>query len=167
VNVTTAAYDPRQHPPELRASDAQREDVATVVRRALDDGRLQLSELDERLGAVYAARTHGELGRVIADLVALPAPRVPAPPPPPAVPVRQGRVSERKILPAALLCFLLGPFGAHRFYAGKTGSGVAMLVLTLSIIGVVVTGIWALVDLIVLIVGAFRDGDGRKLRDWT
>jgi hypothetical protein len=169
VNVTTAAYDPRQHPPELRASDAQREDVAIVVRQALDDGRLQLSELDERLGAVYAARTHGELGRAIADLVPPPAQLAPRPAQlaVPSAPPRPGLVSERKILPAALLCFLLGPFGAHRFYAGKTGSGVAMLVLTLSIIGVVVTGIWALVDLIVLIVGAFRDGDGRKLRDWT
>ena len=29
--------------------------------------------------------------------------------------------SEKRILPALLLCFFLGIFGAHRFYAGKTG----------------------------------------------
>lgn len=164
--MTMAAYDPREHPAALRVSDAQREAVANAVRGALDDGRLQLTELDERLGAVFAARTHGDLSVVVNDI--LPPPARPTPPPavryaaePPST------VSDRKILPAFLLCFLLGPFGAHRFYAGKTGTGVAMLVLTLSIIGVVVTGVWALVDLIVLIVGAFRDGGGRRMRDWT
>jgi hypothetical protein len=170
--METGGYDPRDHAAELRASDAQREVVAAVVRGALDDGRLQLDELDDRLGAVYQAKTHGELAAVIGDIV--PPPVRYRPPvrgaPPPAVRYQAAPpagVSDRKILPAFLLCFLLGPFGAHRFYAGKTGSGVAMLVLTLSIIGVVVTGIWALVDLIVLIVGAFRDGGGRRMRDWT
>jgi len=164
--VTTGGYDPREHPPELRASDAQREAVANVVRSALDDGRLQFDELDERLGAVYTARTHGELAGTIDDIV--PAPVRYVPPPAvrhPAWP--RPDVSERKLLPAVLLCFLVGIFGTHRFYAGKTGSGVAMLVLTLTFVGVVVTGIWALVDLIVLIVGGFRDGDGRRMIDWT
>lgn len=159
-------YDPRDHPPHLRATDAQREAVVDMVRRAIDDGRLQLDELDERLGAAYSARTHGELGTVIQDIVphrprqAWPAPRPASPPPSPTT-------SERKVLPAFLLCLFLGVFGTHRFYAGKNGSGVAMLVLTLSMVGVVVTGIWALVDLIVLALGSFRDGDGKFLRDWT
>lgn len=160
------AYDPRQHPPELRASDAQRDAVAAQVRGALDDGRLHLDEFDGRLGAVYAARTHGELATVIDDILPVPARYAP----PPAVRYSgapsHGQ-SDRKLLPATLLCFLIGVFGAHRFYAGKTGTGVVMLVLTLTFVGVVVTGIWALVDLIVLIVGGFRDGDGRRMTDWT
>lgn len=166
--MTIGAYDPRDHPPELRAADAQREAIAGVVRSALDDGRLHLDELDDRLGAVYSARTHGELAAVISDIS--PAPVRYARPQPPAVPYQAqppAGVSDRKLLPATLLCFFIGLFGAHRFYAGKTGSGVAMLVLSLSLVGLVVTGIWALVDLIVLIVGGFRDGDGRRMTDWT
>ncbi len=159
-----APYDPRDHPPQLRANDAEREVVATLVRSALDDGRIQLDELDGRLGAVYAAKTHGELGVVIDDIVPR-APRSVAPRA--AAPVVVPGQSERFILPAFLLCFFLGPFGAHRFYAGRVGSGVAMLILTLTIVGVVVTGIWALVDLIILAVGAFRDGNGTQMRRWT
>lgn len=165
VPPSVAPYDPRDHAPQLRATDEEREAVARLIRSALDDGRLQLDELDDRLGAVYAAKTHGELGTVIDDIV----PRRPHPamaPEPVAYPP-DPHASERTILPAFILCFFLGMFGAHRFYAGKVGSGVAMLVLTLTLFGIVVTGIWALVDLIVLAIGAFRDGRGAPMRRWT
>ncbi len=69
--------------------------------------------------------------------------------------------SEKRILPAFLLCFCLGVFGAHRFYAGKVGTGVLMI-LTLGGLG-----IWALVDLIMIVVGAFTDADGEKITEWT
>lgn len=56
---------------------------------------------------------------------------------------------RKRSLPIAyLLWFVLGAFGAHRFYFGKIGSGVAMLlivVLTLGF-GAIISGIWALVD---------------------
>ena len=39
--------------------------------------------------------------------------------------------SDRLILPAFLMAFFVGALGVHRFYVGKTGSGIAMLVLTL------------------------------------
>lgn len=64
--------DPRQ----LRASDSDRERVAEVLRAAASDGRLDLHELDERLGRVYSARTYGELEPLTRDLplvVATPA----------------------------------------------------------------------------------------------
>jgi hypothetical protein len=35
--------------------------------------------------------------------------------------------SEKRVLPAALLCFFLGVFGAHRFYVGKIGTGFLQL----------------------------------------
>ena len=48
-----------------------------------------------------------------------------------------------------LLCWFLGIFGAHRFYAGKIGTGICMLLLTCSIFGIFITGIWALIDFII------------------
>lgn len=56
-----------QHP-ELRASDADRERVALVLRDALESGRLSVHEFDERLVAVYEARTHAELAPITRDL---------------------------------------------------------------------------------------------------
>ena len=70
-------------------------------------------------------------------------------------------MSERRILPAFLLCFFLGVFGAHRFYAGKIGTGVLEL-LTFGGLG-----IWWLVDMILILTGSFRDGDGQKITEWT
>lgn len=65
---------------------------------------------------------------------------------------------------AALLALFLGGLGIHRFYVGKVGSGVAMLVLSLTFIGIVVTWPWAIIDFIVILCGGFRDVHGRKLR---
>jgi hypothetical protein len=55
--------------PELRASDADREHHAEVLRKAAGEGRLTMDELDERLNTVYESRTHSELQRLIADVV--------------------------------------------------------------------------------------------------
>jgi hypothetical protein len=59
--------------PELRASDADREQVVERLRRAAGDGQLSVSELDDRLDATYSARTRSELDRLIADLQPDPA----------------------------------------------------------------------------------------------
>jgi Domain of unknown function (DUF1707) len=53
---------------EQRVSDQDREQVSEVLRVAAGDGRLSLEELDERLEACFAARTYGDLARVVADL---------------------------------------------------------------------------------------------------
>jgi len=47
-----------------------------------------------------------------------------------------------------LLLWFFGLLGAHRFYAGKTGSAVLMLILTCTVFGILITSIWWLVDLI-------------------
>ena len=57
---------------DLRASDADREQHAELLREHAAQGRLTVDELEERLDRVYAARTRGELAPVVADL---PAPR--------------------------------------------------------------------------------------------
>jgi hypothetical protein len=55
-------------PPAIRASDAEREQVAARLRTAGEEGRLDVSELEERLERAYAARTHEELDALTADL---------------------------------------------------------------------------------------------------
>ena len=54
--------------PDLRASDADRERAAETLRRAGGAGQLDVDELGDRLDAVYAARTRGELERLLDDL---------------------------------------------------------------------------------------------------
>src|SRR4051794_33810690 len=80
-----ASSSPSAPSPALRASDADRERVAAALRRHHVDGRLDTDELQERLGACYAARTLGELEPLLADLpgAGRPAARARGPPPPP------------------------------------------------------------------------------------
>lgn len=60
-------------------------------------------------------------------------------------------------LTTLLLCFFLGGLGVHSFYTKKTGIGIVQL-LTLG-----GCGIWALIDLIMIITDSFRDGNGNAL----
>lgn len=66
------------HPAELRASDADRERVAEVLRDALAEGRLDMAEFEERLETTYQARTYADLAPITRDL---PAPGVTPPHP--------------------------------------------------------------------------------------
>ncbi len=74
---------------------------------------------------------------------------------------------NQKWVTTLLLCIFIGTFGAHRFYVGKTNTAVAMLLITLLLgwlgIGVLITAIWALVDLIQIICGNFTDINGQKI----
>lgn len=72
-----------RRPPGLRASDADRERIANDLREHYADGRLTMEEFDERIDAVYKAKTFGELAPLTADL--------PAPPPDPAVQKAEAR----------------------------------------------------------------------------
>jgi hypothetical protein len=58
----------------LRIGDADRERVADRLRQAAGEGRLSPEELEERLGAAFAARTAGELEPLVADLPPEPEP---------------------------------------------------------------------------------------------
>ncbi len=59
----------------LRASDADREQIAERLRKATAEGRLLAEELEDRLGAVFSARTYGELDAQVADLPGAVQPR--------------------------------------------------------------------------------------------
>ena len=67
-------------------------------------------------------------------------------------------VSEKSFVAAILLCFFLGTLGVHRFYVGKIGTGILML-LTLGAFG-----IWTLVDFILIVTSSFRDGNGLLIK---
>lgn len=58
--------------PDLRASDAERGATADLLRRHHAEGRLDTTELEERIERCYAAKTLGELDGLTADL---PGPR--------------------------------------------------------------------------------------------
>jgi len=67
-------------------------------------------------------------------------------------------MSPFKMVPAALLCFFLGGLGAHRFYTGKVGTALLMI-LTLGGLG-----IWVLIDFVMILTGGFKDKEGRDLQ---
>lgn len=62
--------------------------------------------------------------------------------------------SDKNFIATLLFSLLLGNFGVHRFYVGKIGTGILML-LTFGGLG-----IWWLIDLIMVACGAFRDKQG-------
>ena len=68
--------------------------------------------------------------------------------------------SPKSRLTTILLAAVLGVFGAHRFYVGKTQSAIAML-LTLGGLG-----LWYVYDLIMIAAGSFRDSEGRLVTNW-
>ena len=68
------------------------------------------------------------------------------------------QVSDKGFVPTLLLCFFLGPFGVHRFYVGKVGTGILQL-FTLGGLG-----IWVLVDFIIIATGSFRDKQGLVIK---
>lgn len=102
------------------------------------------------------------------------APMSPPPPPPAAAPASypafaNGKpsvdemgnpVSPKSRLAAAILAWFLGFLGIHRFYVGKVGTGVLMI-LTLGGLGV-----WLLIDFVMILVGSFKDKEGRRLNNW-
>jgi TM2 domain-containing membrane protein YozV len=73
-------------------------------------------------------------------------------------------VSDRNRVVAALLAFFLGPLGAHRFYLGRTGSGIAMLLLTCTMVGLLVTAPLALVETVRYLLMSDRDFARRYAR---
>jgi TM2 domain-containing membrane protein YozV len=68
--------------------------------------------------------------------------------------------SDKSRLVTLILAGLLGPFGAHRFYTGRTKSGILMAATLGGL------GIWYLYDVIVVATGGFYDVEGRLVANW-
>lgn len=77
-----------------------------------------------------------------------------------SLPSRPSEQSELSRGVTLALAALLGPFGAHRFYVGKNGTGALMLVTLGG------AGIWYLYDLVTILGGSFRDATGRLVTRW-
>lgn len=60
-------------------------------------------------------------------------------------------------LTTLLLSIFLGGLGIHRFYVGRTGSGIAQLLTGGG------CGVWAIVDIIMIATGSFTDANGYPL----
>lgn len=67
-------------------------------------------------------------------------------------------MSDRNFVVTLLLCFFLGGLGVHRFYAGKIGTGILMLITLGGF------GIWTLIDFIIICVGKFTDSEGKYIK---
>jgi TM2 domain-containing membrane protein YozV len=81
-----------------------------------------------------------------------------------AGPARAPLDDDRNKYIAALIAFFLGPFGIHRFYLGRTGSGIAMVILSCTIVGFLVTVPWGFIDMIRYLIMSDREFAERYAR---
>ena len=130
-----------------------------------DDGRRYSFKPDD-----WAHRGEPAIGMIVdfetADNRALSIFPVPGTSPPPAVaPSAAAPVyDDRDKIVAALLAFFIGWLGIHRFYLGRTGSGIAMLLISCTFFGLILTLPWAFIDMIRYLVMSDREFAERYAR---
>ncbi|HEX8573757.1 MAG TPA: TM2 domain-containing protein [Allosphingosinicella sp.] len=128
-----------------------------------DDGRRYSFKPDD-----WAARGEPAVGMLVdfetAASRALSIFPVPGTSPPPAVIAPEPVSDDRNKYVAAVIAFLVGPLGIHRFYLGRVGSGIAMLLLSCTIVGLLVSVPWALIDMIRYLVMSDREFAARYAR---
>lgn len=141
-------------PAQLRISDAERHQVAELLREAAGEGRLDLDELEERLEATYAARTYADLVPITADIPASSA-VIPLQPQQPATPAPAGPAARYH----SSVAVLGGVTRKGRWVVGPTHTAVAVMagvdidlrdaVLTSRETVITANAFWAGIDIIV------------------
>lgn len=66
--------------------------------------------------------------------------------------------SPKSFVAVVLLCFFLGTLGVHRFYVGKIGTGILMILTAGGF------GIWQIIDFVIAVCGRFKDKQGRYVK---
>ena len=131
-----------------------------------EDGRRYSFKPDD-----WAARGEPAIGMLVdfeshenRALTIFPVPGTSPPPAAAAAAAPAGERSDRNKYVAAILAFLLGPLGIHRFYLGRIGSGILMLVLSCTLIGLILSVPWALIDMVRYLVMSEREFAARYTR---
>src|SRR5437763_15715811 len=101
----------------LRASDADREQVAERLRQAVTEGRLRPDEFEHRLGAAFSASTYGELDALLGDL---PGPLLTRRSPTSALPWLRPALALAIAIPLALLILAAVAFVLTGLFAAWT-----------------------------------------------
>ncbi|MEU6860235.1 DUF1707 and DUF4190 domain-containing protein [Glycomyces sp. NPDC046736] len=122
-------------PGHMRISHQEREAVASQLRDALDAGRLDLGEFDQRTRDLYDAQTYDEVARLLEDLpqTNLPVPPQPAPATPRAEPEEKsnlmghialgmGVMSFASFAPFTILAIVFGCIGLDKYRKGESDS---------------------------------------------
>lgn len=66
----------------------------------------------------------------------------------------------------ALVCWFFGLFGVHRFLVGKVGTGITQLIFSVTVIGLIVSVPWVIVDFIMILAGSFTDKKDNPIVEW-
>ncbi len=124
---------------QLRATDADRDRVAQILRAAAGEGAVTFDELDQRLSAAYAAVTRADLARLVDDLPPLRT----APPAPALVPPRPVRTSSRFWLWVLLPYFAAGAWVHAAFLTRSARCWLlaAVYAVPLALVGIVAPGV--------------------------
>jgi hypothetical protein len=151
-------------PPEIRASDAERERVVSFLRDSAAEGRLTADELDERVGRAYAAVTRGQLERLVRDL--------------PRPPVARQRRPRRHVegrpgpvtalgRPVGIVLLAFAALAAMRLpglLIVLVWAGFAVTVALVALVAVLALALSPVIALLVLAVVALRR---RAMRSWA
>jgi len=137
----------------MRAGDSDRQAVVDQLKKALDEGRLDLSEYDERLQKTYAAKTYADLDGLLDDL-------------PGTVPVQHSQVQP---VPPAAAAVPTAPDSAAGQVAKRIGpyGGVVAVCIIIWAITSASAGhltyfwpVWMLIPVVLGLLGQWRGQDG-------
>jgi Domain of unknown function (DUF1707) len=126
------AREPAPRDPDLRVSQAERDEVVTVLAGHFADGRLTVEEYEERVEAALGARTGRDLEPLLEDLPAADRPATPARTPrrreprslgPPLVPARLLAVAAVVVLAIATGPWALWLLWPALVFTGGCGLG--------------------------------------------